>query len=200
MRLAPRLHQRYLSWWIDRHRKLGSDETGAKSYDVHAPRRSAQPSVTTDSSPSPSREARHGVAQALVDKVREGLLAEDSFSAAAQRAVDEGSDALDALLRLIDELADRLYGATAGCEARIRLVEAERDRWERAYDESMALIPEDRAVAAEARAETLSAALVGYVGAHHRECHIGAHHEWDLRVTDAVRDAARAALAARLAE
>lgn len=121
MRIAPRLHRRYLSWWLDRHRKLGSDETGAKPADVHAPL-VAQPSGLTDSSPS-SHEARHGVAQALADKVRGGLVSLRDGGASFAYCTDtsvivEANASLDALLGLIDELADRLYESAATADRR----------------------------------------------------------------------------------
>lgn len=98
---------------------LGSDETGAKPADVHAPL-VAQPSGLTDSSPS-SREARHGVAQALVDRVRRGFVkvnARGEFLVPTHRSdLNDAEAALEAMLVLIDELADRLYAATARSRA-----------------------------------------------------------------------------------
>lgn len=87
---------------------LGSDETGAKpdAVETSSGRLSAFPS---DSSPS-SREARHGVAQALVDRVRRGFA---SRRMSTYSDLNDAEAALEAMLVLIDELADLLYAATA---------------------------------------------------------------------------------------
>lgn len=102
--------------------RLGSDKTGAK------PDASAFPS---DSSPSAPREGRHGVAAALVEKVHAGV---GRLATAEERS--EAHEAVDALLALIDELADRLYASTGSLSA----AEAERDATYERLQEARALL------------------------------------------------------------
>lgn len=60
-----------------------------------------------------SAESRHGVAQALVDKVDKALLPHDGFYYVSPADHEEARRSLAALLTLIDELSERLYAATA---------------------------------------------------------------------------------------
>lgn len=65
------------------------------------------------------RDACHGVAQALVDKVGRGIANDQGLGDTRAEAYQSA----DALLALIDELADRLYEATAGTRFRDHLAE-----------------------------------------------------------------------------